>query len=200
MSPRSAAANQQIKDARREALLLAARRVFARNGLAATRVSDLAAQAGVSQGLVYHYFPNKEALFAEIVEGALRETARLAAEAAQRSGSAWQRLEYLCEQMLAGVRDQPEYVLVILQAFTSAAAPQQARTALADYGAGSFGDIVGLIAQGQAEGSVPAGDPIEVAIAFTACIQGLALARLEGGSGAVAFPRSETILRLLRAR
>jgi hypothetical protein len=47
---------------------------------------------------------------------------------------------------------------------------------------------------------VAAGDPIEVAIAFTACIQGLALARLEGGSGAVAFPRSETILRLLRAR
>jgi AcrR family transcriptional regulator len=200
MSPRSAAANQQIKDARREALLLAARRVFARTGLAATRVSDIAAQAGVSQGLVYHYFPNKEALFAEIVEGALRETARLAAQASQRSGPAWQRIEYLCQQMLAGVRDQPEYVLVILQAFTSAAAPHQARTALADYGAGSFGDIVRLIAQGQAEGSVAAGDPIEAAIAFTACIQGLALARLEGGSGAVAFPRSETILRLLRAR
>jgi Bacterial regulatory proteins, tetR family len=48
VSPRSAAANQQIKDARREALLVAARRVFTRNGLAATRVSDIAAEARVS--------------------------------------------------------------------------------------------------------------------------------------------------------
>lgn len=62
MSPRSAAANQHIKDVRREALLIAARRVFARKGLAATRVSDIAAAADVSQGLVYHYFATKEAL------------------------------------------------------------------------------------------------------------------------------------------
>src|SRR5262245_50440447 len=133
MSPRSAAANQQIKDARRRALLVAARRVFARNGLAATRISDIAAEAQVSQGLVYHYFPNKEALFAEIVEGALRETASLAAGALRQRRSAWQRLEYLCTQMLDGVRDEPEYVLVILQAFTSAVAPERARTAVADY-------------------------------------------------------------------
>jgi AcrR family transcriptional regulator len=199
MSPRSAAANQQIKDARREALLLAARRVFAHNGLAATRISDIAADAGVSQGLVYHYFPNKEALFGEIVEGALREAARLASSAARRSGSAWQRLEYLCEEMLDGVRDQPEYVLVILQAFTSAAAPQQARSAVAESGGEAFADIIGLIAQGQAEGSVAAGDPVELAIALTACVQGLALARLQGGSDMPGFPRSETILRLLRA-
>ncbi len=199
MSPRSAAANQLIKDARREALLLAARQVFARNGLAATRVGDIAAEAGVSQGLVYHYFPNKEALFVEIVEGALRETARLASGAVQRTGSAWQRLEYLCEHMLAGVREEPEYVLVILQAFTSAAAPVQVGAIVAEYGAQTFGDIVRLIAQGQTEGSVAAGDPIELGIAFTASIQGLALARLQGGGGATAFPDSKTILRLLRA-
>jgi AcrR family transcriptional regulator len=198
VSPRSAAANQQIKDARREALRLAARRVFARTGLAATRVSDIAADAGVSQGLVYHYFPNKEALFAEIVEGALRETAKLTASSAQRSGSAWQRLEFLCEQMVAGVRDQPEYVLVILQAFTSAAAPDQGRKAVAEYGSKTFSDIVSLVAQGQEEGSVAEGDPVELAIAFTACVQGLALARLQG-SGGSSFPRPEIVLRLLRS-
>ena len=198
MSPRSAAANQHIKDARREALLLAARGVFARKGLAATRIGDIAAEAGVSQGLVYHYFSTKEALFAEIVEGALRETARLTAAAAQQSGSAWQRLEYLCGQMLDGVRDEPEYVLVILQAFTSDAAPEQARKAIADYGQRTFGDIVGLIAQGQVEGSMASGNPVDLAIAFKACIQGLALARLHGNRDAAPPPR-ETILRLLRA-
>jgi len=51
VAPRSALANQQIKDARRQLLVRAARRVFARNGLAATRISDIAAEAQVSQGL-----------------------------------------------------------------------------------------------------------------------------------------------------
>lgn len=200
MSPRSAAANQQIKDARRDSLLAAARRRFARNGLAATRVSDIAAEAQVSQGLVYHYFPHKEALFAEIVEGALRETARLAAVAHEQPGSAWQRLEYLCGQMLAGVRAEPEYVLVILQASTSEAAPERARAAVADYGRQTFADIVGLIAQGQAEGSVATGDPVELALAFTGCVQGIALGRLQNSSGEGPFPRRETILRILQAR
>jgi AcrR family transcriptional regulator len=198
VSPRSAAANQQIKDARREALLHAGRRVFARKGLAATRISDIATEAEVSQGLVYHYFPTKEALFAEIVEGALREAARLAETALHQPGSAWQRLEFMCTQMLDGVRDEPEYVLVILQAFTSDAAPERARAAIASYGQTTFADIIGLIAAGQAEGSVVPDNPVDLAIAFTACIQGLALARLQGdGNGAL--PGRETIMRLLRA-
>jgi len=198
MSPRSTTANQLIKDARREALLVAARGVFARKGLAATRISDIAADAHVSQGLVYHYFSTKEALFAEIVEGALRETARLTASALQRPGSAWQRLEYLCGQMLDGVHDDPEYVLVIVQAYTSEAAPEQARTALAEYGQRTFADIVALLVAGQAEGSVASGSPVDLALALTACIQGLALTRLQGGPNA-AYPRRETIMRLLRA-
>lgn len=198
MSPRSAIANQLLKDARREALLVAARGVFARKGLAATRISDIAAEADVSQGLVYHYFPTKEALFSDIVEGALRETARLTATALEQSGSAWQRLEYLCGQMLDGVRDQPEYVLVIVQAFTSDAAPDQARAAIAEYGQRTFADIVALIAAGQAEGSVASSDPVDLALALTACIQGLALARLQGGRDGTLPPR-ETIMRLLRS-
>ena len=197
MSPRSAAANQHIKDLRREDLLRAGLSVFARKGLAAARISDIAAEAHVSQGLVYHYFDTKEALFAEIVELALRETARLAAEALQKSGSAWQRLEYVCERMLSGVRDDPEYVLVILQTFTSEAAPDRARTSLADHGQQTFIDLVRLIRQGQDEGSVMPGDPVGLAIAFTACIQGLALSRLQGNRRAV-LPPAEVILRLLR--
>jgi AcrR family transcriptional regulator len=159
------------------ALLLAARRVFARRGLAASRISDIAAEARVSQGLVYHYFPTKEALFTHIVEAALRQTANLATNARLQPGSAWQGLEYLAERMLDGVRNEPDYVLVILQAFTSEAAPERARAVIAEYGQGTFADIVWLIARGQAEGSVVAGDPGLLAIAFTGCIQGLALSR-----------------------
>ena len=80
-------------ETRRDAILAAARRVFARNGLAATRTSDIAAEARISQGLLYHYFPTKENLFTEIVEAAMRETVVLTTRAAQAPGQAWPRLE-----------------------------------------------------------------------------------------------------------
>lgn len=197
--PRTAAVYRQIKDARRVTILDAARKVFARNGLAATRIGDIAAEAGVSQGLLYHYFPDKDALFTEIVAAALRETAALTAGARRSPGSAWQRLHRLCEEMLAGVLEYPEYPLVILQAFTSRAVPEEARAAVDEYGQQTFRDMVALIREGQAEGRVVAGDPVELAIAFTSCIQGVALSRLQARTPDARLPGAETILRLLRA-
>ncbi len=45
---------------RRRAILDAAVKVFARQGFHACRVSDIADEAGVAYGLLYHYFPSKE--------------------------------------------------------------------------------------------------------------------------------------------
>ncbi len=199
MSPRTAVASQQIRDARRDAILAAARRVFARNGLAATRTSDIAAEARISQGLLYHYFPTKEDLFTEIVEAAMRETVVLTTRAAQAPGQAWPRLEHICEQMRAGVLEDPEYPLVILQAYTSKAVPQHARSAIEAYGQQAFAALVALVSQGQAEGTVVSGDPIELTVAFTACIQGLALSRLQADTETPTLPSAQTLLRLLRA-
>ena len=45
---------------KRRMILDAAVRVFARQGFHACRVSDIADEAGVAYGLVYHYFDSKE--------------------------------------------------------------------------------------------------------------------------------------------
>jgi AcrR family transcriptional regulator len=55
-------------DARREELLLAARRVFASKGLPGATVSDVTEAAGVAKGTFYLYFDSKEALL-----GALKQ-------------------------------------------------------------------------------------------------------------------------------
>lgn len=51
------------KDARPAEIVEAARKCFVLNGFAATRIEDVARQAGVSKGTVYLYFETKEALF-----------------------------------------------------------------------------------------------------------------------------------------
>ena len=57
--PRAATAPRAAPDKRR-LILDAAVRVFARQGFHACRVSDIADEAGVAYGLVYHYFDSKD--------------------------------------------------------------------------------------------------------------------------------------------
>ena len=55
------------KEARPQELLAAALDLFVERGFAATRLDDVAAQAGVSKGTLYLYFTNKEDLFKAVV-------------------------------------------------------------------------------------------------------------------------------------
>src|SRR3954471_181639 len=58
---------------RRQELLDAAVQVFAKKGFRAARVGDIAEEAGVAHGLLYHYFRSKE----EVLETIFRETWQL---------------------------------------------------------------------------------------------------------------------------
>jgi AcrR family transcriptional regulator len=63
MCPRTNEQNEQIRRERQAQILDAARQVFAEQGFHATRMSDIAHAAGVSQGTLYHYFRSKDDLF-----------------------------------------------------------------------------------------------------------------------------------------
>ena len=55
---------------KRQLLLDAAIRVFARKGYHAARIGDIAQEAGVAYGLLYHYFPSKD----DVLETVFRDT------------------------------------------------------------------------------------------------------------------------------
>src|SRR6201984_3328769 len=59
--------------ATRQKLLTAARREFARSGLAGARVDEIAGRAGVNKQLVYHYFGDKDALYLAVLEWVYEE-------------------------------------------------------------------------------------------------------------------------------
>ena len=59
------------KDRRPTEILKAALEVFTAQGYAATRLSDVAARAGIAKGTIYLYFDSKEELFAEVVRHAI---------------------------------------------------------------------------------------------------------------------------------
>jgi AcrR family transcriptional regulator len=70
-------ANAQLKSDRRDEILAAAQRCFARAGFHGASMQDICAEAGMSPGNLYRYFPSKEALIAGIAE---RDRAEVAQE------------------------------------------------------------------------------------------------------------------------
>src|ERR1700684_1727480 len=58
---------RMTSDLRRQLILSAARRCFARNGFAGTTTKSVAAAAAIAEGLLFKHFPTKSALYAEIL-------------------------------------------------------------------------------------------------------------------------------------
>lgn len=197
--PRSPEDNQRIKDERREALLVAAASVFARRGLAATKISDIAQAAGLSHGLVYHYFDGKEAVYVAVVRGVLAQ-ARATMDAAEATpGTPLDRLT----AFVALVRDRtlrhPENVLLVLQVLSHETACAKAREAFDDWGREGFGRICALLVAAQESGEIdPSGDPSTLATALLALLHGLAFGLLLDMPVPRSIPSVEVILNLLR--
>jgi TetR/AcrR family fatty acid metabolism transcriptional regulator len=105
---------EQTTDRRRE-LLDAAVRVFAEKGFHASRVGDIAEDAGVAHGLLYHYFRSKE----EVLETIFREVWELLAadtERIEQSGVALrEQLRRFARIYLGSWLVTPELVAVLVR-------------------------------------------------------------------------------------
>jgi AcrR family transcriptional regulator len=205
MAPRQEEANQRIKDERREAILTAALHIFARKGLAAARISDIAAAAGLSYGLVYHYFRDKDDLFVELVQRAVGGGVMVTQAALDAKGPPIERLHALCEEMVEGVRDDPEYLLLVIQATTQESLPEDAREPIARLSEQTYQNLTALIRECQAAGQVVGGDPYELTVLYFAVIQGLALSRYGmplrtryGLTQREVFPSAGAVMRLFQ--
>jgi TetR/AcrR family transcriptional regulator, fatty acid metabolism regulator protein len=106
---------------RRRQILDAAVRVFARQGFHTCRVSDIADEAGVAYGLVYHYFGSKE----EVLDTLFLERWDILLEAIahvdDRRGAARDKLYAVAGFIIDSYRHDPELMKVIIVEVTRAA-------------------------------------------------------------------------------
>ncbi|EJE50022.1 transcriptional regulator [Acidovorax sp. CF316] len=105
--------NPAQHQARRQHILAAAVECFMRKGFHGTRTAEICAEAGMSPGNLFHYFPTKEAIIAAIVEEDQRETAERFAQAAHEQ-NLYQALLGILEDSLALLAD-PVYTRIGLE-------------------------------------------------------------------------------------
>ena len=108
------------KAAKRNQIVEAAARVFARKGYAGAVVADIAVEARIGKGTVYEYFSSKEDLFFAVFEWFQNQTENAATvRIAHLGGSAANRLGVLNESLM-GLWDQIKDVFVLTMEFWAA--------------------------------------------------------------------------------
>ncbi len=137
---------------KRRLLLAAAVRVFARKGFHTCRVGDIAEEAGVAHGLLYHYFESKDA----VLETIFRETwsdLLAALRNIETSGNpAREQLRHIAATVLRTWRHDPDLVSVLVREVARGPQLQHELNEIVE----AFAAIARIIEQGQERGELRA--------------------------------------------
>jgi TetR/AcrR family fatty acid metabolism transcriptional regulator len=135
---------------KRRVILDAAVRVFARQGYNTCRVSDIADEAGVAYGLVYHYFSSKEEILDTLFLERWDVMLAAIAEADRSERSPRDKLHAIAAFIVDSYRHDPELMKVIIVEVTRAA-NTFGRTHLVRI-RDAYAQIAAIVARAQADG------------------------------------------------
>ena len=182
---RNADLNHKMRNERREQILSCARRLFAARGLAATKITDIATAAGMSQGLLYHYFESKEAIFTEIVREAFVKMNAAARALEELALPSREKIRMALDQLLRSIEESEDFantVLLNAQAGISDTAPEEAQAIIQAESDVPYAVIARIMRDGQRDGSIKPHDAEELAMIFWTTIKGLALHKAVRGA------------------
>jgi TetR/AcrR family fatty acid metabolism transcriptional regulator len=155
---------------KRRLILDAAVRVFARQGFHTCRVSDIADEARVAYGLVYHYFSSKEEILDTLFSERWGVMLDAIAEIDGRRLSPREKLGAIAAFIVDSYRYDPELMKVIVVEVTRAA-NTFGRTHLADIRK-AYRQVAAIVEHAQAAGVFRPGiDPPFAALAFYGLIE-----------------------------
>lgn len=63
-----------MEEIRREQVIAATTRCIVKKGMAGLSIKDIAAEAGISTGIIYHYFKNKEEILLHVIRAAFQQS------------------------------------------------------------------------------------------------------------------------------
>ena len=125
-------------------------RVFARDGYHTSRVADVAAEAGVAHGLVYHYFASKSALLEAVFRRRGRCCSRRSAASRSRASPAREQLRQVAAIVLRTWRHDPDLIRVLVREVARSPQVQVQADAIGEVLAG----IQRIVERGQAAGEL----------------------------------------------
>lgn len=187
---------QEQKEQRRKEILYTALDLFVKKGYAATKITDIAKEASMSVGLLFHYFESKEKLYEELVKMGLQGTTYPGAQSYEH---AIDFFEQFAEQLFAYMKQQPyiaKMFVLMADAQQSAGIPESIREIAMQVN--TIEQFVSIVEWGQKEGSIRQGNPLTLSNAFWCSIQGIA--EQYAVHPEIGLPEAEWIVDIVRAK
>jgi AcrR family transcriptional regulator len=194
MSPRP-----DVSAERRDQILNAAIKVFARFGFQRARMDDIADESSLSKGALYLYFKSKDDLIAAILRRIYEHELRALRAAQTDTGSASQRLLALADHMTGQVRHLSILLPVWFEFYALAGRQRAVRQSLIGYFQEYRTLLAALIQRGCDQGEFRPVDAEQTAIAFIALLEGVTLLWAVEPDGFDVAAQARNAVRLLLA-
>jgi len=167
--------NEQMRAESQGKILAAARRVFASQGYFNCTVSDIARQAGMSQGNLYWYYPSKEELLKAVLGDGFASVEQVLVDAQGYEGDAQARIEYLIDRYLKLSHAQGEFTAIFISLLGHGGTPllQQMGFDPLQIGARYHQHLSAIFTQARAERAVADIDPNTLTVFFFSFYNGL---------------------------
>jgi TetR/AcrR family transcriptional regulator, acrAB operon repressor len=166
-------------DITRQTLLRAALVVFSRQGYSATRLEDIAAEAGVTRGAIYHHFGSKPELYTEMVVEYNKPIMQIVMEAIAEGGTFVDILRRQFIRLCAAIEDDPDLRAIQEIATTKTEMTPELAEGIATKLQSMDAQLEFLtegFAQAIENGELRATlDPKQAALAYFSCLNGYAL-------------------------
>lgn len=195
MAPLNEDQLHQIRDERKEQIMRAAIRVFARRGIFGTKMNMIATEAGISHGLLYHYFKSKDELFNTVVQWSMEEAHNGFNEIYDVPGTPIEKIRMLTNMILQ--EDDTPHFMLIQQARTSEGVPEEAKRIIEQYSIDSFVDqLLPLFEEGQRADEIAPGDLEQLIACYLAVLAGLMTMKTQEDDS-YELPDVELLLRIV---
>jgi AcrR family transcriptional regulator len=194
--PKAKAQFEEMRVQAMQKIRVAGLELFARKGLAGTNIKEIATSAGISMGLLYHYYRSKDELYLALANEAMDMSIQLLTGLKASKVSPKEKIRSFVRAFLKGVQEHPDicYFIIIFQQFETN--DPDANTRLNNRKLESMRLLADIIKSGQKKGEIIKGDPIQLAVMFIAATQGLATFIMTFGK-TFKVPHEEVLLNVL---
>lgn len=195
--PKSKEQFNVMRNATKDKIIEAGLKLFSQKGLAATSINDIASHAGISTGLLYHYYKSKEDLFNELTEITVNGANSINEHILNLNITPAEKIKLRIKKILDDISNEEkvaQYIVLMAQSLLAGNMPERSME-IREREFESIDLLAKIITEGQKLGEFKQGNSYEMALLYFSIIQGIASYKLMMGDKFVT-PNADLIIAL----
>lgn len=187
--------NQELRKQSEIKITDAAMELFASKGFAATKTGEIVKKAGISQGLLYHYFPDKKDLYEKCLERCCEESGNYVSRLLSNGATGSEKIISFTKGILSDI-EKSDWILHQFILFIRLSLEENNQELISKYERLPVTLLEDVIKQAREEGSAVQGDIRVLSVLYWATLKGVCIHMMSKNTK-YPVPDSEMLYRIL---